>query len=102
MPRGPMTEEQKERMRAGREAAKAAKAAAVENAPAPEPDLSRIVLVCDNIYLPEDLATDDWAGMQVKTRRYEGRDENGKRTRLEVNPQLAKFLSDRGQAELVD
>ena len=57
----------------------------------------KVVLTCDHTYLPEDLLSDDWA--TLPTILYPGKGEDGKRTRLEVHPDLAAALDKSNQAE---
>lgn len=59
----------------------------------------KIMLLCDHVFLPEDLMTPDWA-TSTETRRYDGKDGKN-RTRLEVHPTLAAALKDREQAEIL-
>lgn len=58
-----------------------------------------VLLLCDNVYLPDDLLADDWQTATV-TRRYEGKTD-GKRTRVTCHPGLAAFLQERGQGEIL-
>lgn len=60
----------------------------------------KVILMCDHVYLPANPAADGWAE-STDTMRYEGRTE-GRATRLDVHPGLAKFLTERKQAEPVD
>lgn len=75
-------------------------------APAPEviaPDAAstvRVMLLCDHVFLPKDPNGADWR-TSSDTIRYDG-ETDGRRTKLNVNPDLAAFLQDRKQAEILD
>lgn len=60
----------------------------------------KVILMVDHVYLPTDPTAGGWAE-STDTKRYEGRTE-GRATRLEVHPGLAKFLMERKQAEPLD
>lgn len=60
----------------------------------------KVILLVDHVYLPSDPTQGGWAE-STDTMRYEGRTE-GRATRLEVHPGLARFLTERKQAEPVD
>ena len=64
----------------------------------PAPNMSTIVITADHVYLPLDENGDgtfDWAVSNVSTTRV------ARRTRLKVPDDLACFLSERDQAEIV-
>lgn len=73
-------------------------AKAPESTSAPEA-LVKIMLMCDHVFLPEDLTRDDWS-TSAETKRYQGKDGKS-RTRLDVHPTLAAFLQEREQAEVI-
>ena len=61
-------------------------------------EMAGIVITADHVYLPLDAAGNgvaDWAMTSVSTTKV------SKRTRLQVPADLAKFLSDRDQAEIL-
>lgn len=59
-----------------------------------------VLLLCDNVYLPQDPTAEGWEACQ-DTKRYEGK-VDGRRIRVDCHPSLAKFLQERGQAEMLD
>ncbi len=61
---------------------------------------TRVLLMCDHVYLPRTPTDHDWSTCS-DTIRYEG-ETDGKRTRLDVHPDLALFLQNRKQAEILD
>lgn len=74
----------------------------IENAPpSPPADAVKVMLLVDHVYLPEDPTTDDWENARTTT-RYDGKTEDGRRTRVDVHPSLAAFLQKRSQAEILD
>lgn len=76
--------------------------------PPPEPDTPpsepapavEVMLVCDHVFLPKDPAAAGWE-RSSDTVRFEGKDDAGRRVRLEVHPTLAAFLQKRNQAEIL-
>jgi len=74
----------------------------VEPAPPTVLDLAtrRVMLLCDHVFLPEDPTQAGWE-TSSETRRYDG-ETDGRRTKLDVHPDLAAFLQDRKQAEILD
>ena len=61
------------------------------------PELVGIVITADHVYLPLDAAGDgriDWQDVEETTKVV-------KRTRLKVPADLAKYLSERDQAEIL-
>lgn len=66
----------------------------------PRPSNVRIMLLCDHVFLPKDPTGSEWR-TSADTIRYEGKTE-GRRAKLDVHPDLATFLQDRGQAEILD
>lgn len=79
--------------------------APVEAEPFPSPSAGaetvKVMLLCDHVYLPEDPTAEDWETARV-TMRYDGKTEDGRRSRVDVHPSLAAFLQGRSQAEILD
>lgn len=67
----------------------------------PYADGVKVMLLCRDVFLPEDLLGADWASSQ-NTRQYDGETPEGRRTKLTVHPTLADFLQGRKQAERLD
>lgn len=59
-----------------------------------------VILLGDHVYLPQDPKDEGWE-TAIDTVRVEGKSD-GRRTRVACHPGLAKFLQERGQAEILD
>lgn len=59
-----------------------------------------VLLLGDHVYLPQDPTAEGWEAAQ-DTKRYDGK-VDGRRARVACHPALAKFLQERGQAEMLD
>ncbi len=67
----------------------------------PAPEGVKVMLLCNHVFLPEDLLGADWATSQT-TKQYDGETAEGRRLKLTVHPTLAAFLQERKQAEILD
>jgi hypothetical protein len=76
-----------------------------ERAPEPPPpspppvEAVTVIVLADHVYLPRDATISNWAISQ-DTVRVDGK-VDGRRTRVDCHPTLAKFLQERGQAEIL-
>lgn len=59
----------------------------------------RVLLLCNHVFLPEDPTAPDWR--EADTKQFEG-EVGGRRARVACHPELAAFLQDRKQAEILD
>lgn len=66
----------------------------------PAPSSVRVMLLCDHVFLPKDPTSSEWR-TSSDTVRYDGETDK-RRTKLDVHPDLAAFLQDRKQAEILD
>jgi hypothetical protein len=64
------------------------------------PPTKQVMLLGDHVYLPADPTQPDWRE-STETIRYEG-EVDGRRARVAVHAELADFLQERKQAEILD
>lgn len=67
----------------------------------PASDAKRVMIVVPHVWLPIDRMDPNWSSTSA-TEKVEGRDEDGKMTRLDVSASLADFLAERRQVEILE
>ena len=77
----------------------AEKALPEQAAPSEGPAPVRVLLLCGHVFLPEDPAAANWR--EAETKQFEG-EVGGRRARVSCHPELAAFLQERKQAEILD